>query len=540
MAAKNPTAVTRQVPSGGQALERAKAYWAGLRPQQQVYLGVGLAVTLAVAAFFVKMIATPDYKPLMKGLESADAQAMSAQLTAKKIPNLISPDGTAISVPADQVDAARLEVASQDAPHSGRIGFEIFDKVSWGQTEFDEKVNYQRAIEGELERTIQVIGNVKSARVHIVMATDSVFMDRERGAKASVILQLKHGTLSREELGAIARLVSGAVDELKPEDVAIVDADSNQLLGHSGNSADEGDGIDQELTRRLISTLGPIVGADRIRATVNVEYETGSSEESQEKYDPAVSAALTTQHTEENTGPGSAIGGVPGTSSNVPSAKGSASAATMKEMSQSSKTDNNTYGVNKTTRHVIEPAGGIRRMTAAVVLDDAVERKQINGKWVEVSRKRQPDELKYMSELAQAAIGFNSARGDQISVQNLSFDRGIPADAEPPTFAEKARKGMDDFSSVIRYGVLLALFFLVYMLMIRPIQRRVLAPPPPLLASSKVASPNEATPAVATPEFAATLAQRSLALKKQLSDFVLAEPEHSSTAVRAWLREEAQ
>jgi flagellar M-ring protein FliF len=538
MAAKNPIAVTKQAPSGGQVLERAKAYWAGLRPQQQVYLGVGLAVTLAVAAFFVKMIATPDYKPLMKGLESADAQAMSAQLTAKKIPNIISPDGTSISVPADQVDAARLEVASQDAPHSGRIGFEIFDKVSWGQTEFDEKVNYQRALEGELERTIQVIGNVKSARVHIVMATDSVFMDRERGAKASVILRLKHGTLSREELAAISRLVSGAVDELKPEDVAIVDADSNQLLGRSGSAGDEGDGIDQELTRRLISTLGPIVGADRMRATVNVEYETGSSEESQEKYDPAVSAALSTQHTEENTGPGSAIGGVPGTSSNVPTAKASAVAATSKEMSQSSKTD--TYGVNKTTRHIIEPAGGIRRISAAVVLDDAIERKQINGKWVEVARKRQPEELKYISDLAQAAIGFNSARGDQISVQNLTFDRAIPIDTEPPTFAEKARKGVDDFSSIIRYGVLLVLFFLVYMLMIRPIQRRVLAPPTPLLASSQAAPRAPSEPVAATPEFAATLAQRSLALKKQLSDFVLAEPEHSTTAVRTWLREEAQ
>jgi flagellar M-ring protein FliF len=115
----------------------------------------------------------------------------------KRYPILSGPDGTSITVPADQVDAARLEVASHDAPHSGRIGFEIFDKVSWGQTEFDEKVNYQRALEGELERTIQTMSNVKSARVHLVMATDSVFMDRERGAKASVTLRLKGGSLSR-------------------------------------------------------------------------------------------------------------------------------------------------------------------------------------------------------------------------------------------------------------------------------------------------------------------------------------------------------
>ena len=179
----------------------------------------------------MKMIATPNYKPLMKGLEPADAQAISTELAAKKIVYVISPDGTSISVPADQVDEARLEVASHDSPHSGRIGFEIFDKVSWGQTEFDEKVNYQRALEGELERTIQTISNVKSARVHLVMASDSVFLDRERGAKASVTLRLRRGNLSREDVSAISRLVAGAVDELKPSDVVIIDADSNQSLG---------------------------------------------------------------------------------------------------------------------------------------------------------------------------------------------------------------------------------------------------------------------------------------------------------------------
>ena len=268
--------------------------------------------------FFVKMIATPDMKPLMNGLEPADAQAISTELAAKKIACVISPDGTSISVPADQVDAARLEVASHDSPHSGRIGFEIFDKVSWGQTEFDEKVNYQRALEGELERTIQTISNVKSARVHLVMASDSVFLDRERGAKASVTLRLRRGNLSREDYSAISRLVAGAVDELKPSDVVIIDADSNQSLAQGNGAGPGGEGLEQELTRRLIATLAPVVGADRIRASVNVEYETGSSEESQEKYDPAVSATLTMQHSEEMSGPGAGAAGVPGTTSNVP------------------------------------------------------------------------------------------------------------------------------------------------------------------------------------------------------------------------------
>lgn len=534
MAAKNQLATTKKGPGIDQVMERAKLFWTGLRPQQQAVFGVGIAITVAAIVFFVKMISTPDMKPLMSGMEPADAQAVSSELAAKKIAYVISPDGTSISVPADQLDAARLEIASHDAPHSGRIGFEIFDKVSWGQTEFDEKVNYQRALEGELERTIQTISNVKSARVHLVMASDSVFLDKARGAKASVTLRLRRGNLSREDASAISRLVAGAVDELKPTDVVIVDADSNQALGQGAGG---GEGLEQELTRRLMTTLAPVVGADRLRASVNVEYETGSSEESQEKYDPAVSATLTMQHSEEMSGPGAGVGGVPGASSNVPSAKATAPIA--KDPSQSSKTDNNTYGVNRTTRHVIEPAGGIRRLTAALVLDDAVERKQQNGKWIETRRKRTPDELKLIGDLAQAAIGFDSARGDTVSVQNLSFDHPEAAEPGRATIVDQARKGLSDFSSIVRYAVLLGLFVLVYLLTIRPIQKRILSIPNSLLAASR-APAHPALEEEPTVEPATSLARRSVVLKKQLAEFVQAEPESSTIAVRAWLREEAQ
>ena len=536
MAGKNQITATKQAVGASQMMGRAKLYWAGLQPQQRVYFGVGLAVTLAAVVFFVKMIGSPNYKPLTTGMEPADAQTVAAQLEAKKIPYLVSPDGTSISVPADQIDAARLEVASHDSPHSGRTGFEIFDKVSWGQTEFDEKVNYQRALEGELERTIQTMSSVKSARVHLVMASDSVFVDRERGAKASVTLRLRRGSLSRDDISAISRLVAGAVDELKPTDVVIVDADSNKSLGQSGGSPDGSDGIEQELTRRLIATLAPVVGADRIHASVNVEYETGSSEESQEKYDPAVSATLTMQHSEEGTGPGAAIGGVPGATSNVPSAKASVP-KTAKDSGQYSVTDNNSYGVNRTTRHVIEPAGSIRRITAAVLLDDAVERKQENGKWIESHHKRQPEELQHISEIAQAAIGFNSTRGDVISVQNLTFDRAEAEDLPPVTLLEQTRKGLNDYSSEVRYAALLVLFLLVYLLTIRPIQKRVLAAPNPLHAQLRAPVHTEPE-AGAMLESPASLVQRNLLLKKQLAEFVKAEPESSTTAVRAWLREE--
>jgi flagellar M-ring protein FliF len=172
-----------------------------------------------------------------------------------------------------------------------------------------------------------------------------------------------------------------------------------------------------------------------------------------------------------------------------------------------------------------------------VLLDDAVERKQEKGKWVETHRKRNPEELKTISELAQAAIGFNSARGDVISVQNLSFDHPVAAELPPITLVDKARKGINDYSSIIRYAGLLALFLLVYLLMLRPIQKRALAAPNPLLAASRTVVGEAGT--VAIGETAANLALRSQVLRKQLAEFVKAEPESSTNAVRAWLREEA-
>jgi flagellar M-ring protein FliF len=288
-----------------------------------------------------------------------------------------------------------------------------------------------------------------------------------------------------------------------------------------------------------MATLTPVVGADHVHATVNVEYETGSSEESEEKYDPAVSATLTMQHSEETSGQSAIASGVPGTSSNVPKGKNVASKSAAKDLGQSSRTDNNTYGVNRTTRHEIQPAGSIRRLTAAVVLDDAVERQQQNGKWVEVRHHRQPEALKMISELTQAAIGFNSVRGDVISVQNLPFDRPPADDLAPAGLSEKLQKGLSDYSAVIRYSALFTLFILIYLLMVRPIQKRVMSTPLPALNKTNVPLPL-APENLPITESAANIAQRSAVLKKQLADFVMAEPESSTTAVRAWLREETR
>jgi flagellar M-ring protein FliF len=540
------------------ATEQAKQFWSTRSAGQKGFLLAGTGATVLLLTLFVRLIGTPDYKPLYTGLEAADAQTLSSQLDAEGIPHEASADGKTISVPADKLDAARLKTATQGAPHSGRLGFELFDKMSWGQTEFDEKVTYQRALEGELERTIQTLDDVESARVHLVMPADSVFADNQRGAKASVILKLRHGGLSKDAVTAISRLVSGAVDQLRPEDVSIVDADSDRSLGLAHDEQAQGEGAEAALTQHLISTLEPVVGVDKIRASVNIDYDQGTTEESQEKYDPTVSALLSDQKTDEKsiggtTTTGGVAGGaapaapatpgvgsgVPGTSSNVPNKQAAKPETTTQSPSETSTSENAQYGVNKVEIHSVTPAGRIQRVTAAILVDDAVVRSVQNGKVSFQRVKRSPEELDKIKQLAEAVIGYDEKRGDTISVQNLSFDAPVAgADLVAPNWTEKVQKTVNDYSSLLRPISLLALFLMAYMFVLRPIQKQALAPGLAPPAAQQALGAGARIQSLPMPVDMVDETRRAAQLKEQTIELIKQKPVNTARAVQAWLREE--
>jgi len=530
--------------SFSQIANQGKNAIAAFDTKQLILLLGGAAVVIGVIFFFGRLIITPDYKPLMTGMEPADAQALASRLAAKSIAYEISPDGKTVSVPGDKLDSSRLEVASEGMPHSGRLGFELFDKLNWGQTEFDEKVNYQRALEGELERTIQTLRDVESVRVHLVMPTDSVFLDREREAKASVILRLHSGQLSPDTQRAIASLVSGAVDKLSPQNVTITDADTNQpFIPHRpGSSADAE--LEDQLSRRLVSTLEPVVGAQRIRASVNVDYDTSSSEENQETYDPKSAVAVTMQTSEEKTSGGETTGGVPGTASNVPNATTPAkSEEEVDDTVQSSKTQNATYAVDKVVRHILQPVGRIRRISAALLIDDAVDIQQANGKTSETRRKRTPEELKQIEVLAAAAIGFDEKRGDTLAVQNLSFQQSPQQSPAPPSKVDRIRVVVNDWSSLIRYAVIFVLFLLTYVLLLRPIKKQALSAFSQLPDRSAAQLKAEMAASVPGSSEVMTLSdaeRHSMGMQKQLTEKAKSEPAVTGRLVQAWLREGTQ
>lgn len=517
------------------ASAQLRQFWATRSGRQRAFLIGGALAAGVLIVLFVRLIGTPDYKPLSTGLDPTDAQALASRLDQQGIAHQLSADGKSISVPADKLDAARMQMASDTDLHSGRMGFELFDKASWGETEFDEKVNYQRAMEGELARSIQTLDNVESARVHLVMPAESVFLDQQQQAKASVVLKLRSGSLSNAEALAISRLVAGAVNQLKPEDVAIVDADSGRSL-NGGQDIAGTLGGGNDLTARLISTLEPVVGAGKIRASVNVDFDQGTTDESQEKYDPGVSAVLSDQKTEEQAGGNAVTGGVPGATSNVPSEKSAKPAVT--PSSQHSITENAQYGVNKTIVHTVTPAGSIHRITAAILVDDEIVKSVENGKVHYTRRKRSPQELDQIRSLAAAVIGYDEKRGDSISIENIPFD-GDAADlsAPAPSWLDQTQKAVSETSPALRPLSLLALFVLVYLFLFRPLQKQVMSTAPAPAAPPQLhAERVEQLPAPARAPEAGT--RRAAQLKEEAVQMLRQNPAATTRTVQAWLREE--
>ncbi len=539
-----------------QVIEQAKRFVAGLTMKQRGLLVAGVVLVAATLYVFVELIGKPDYKTLYSGMSPADAQEITASLAAKKISFEQSPDGASILVPADKLDSARLELASQPMPRSGRLGFELFDKPNWAGSDFSEKVNYQRALEAELERTLATLSEVEAVRVHLVMPAESLYSERDRSAKASVMVKLRRGSLPQQEDMAIRQLVAGAVDRLSVENVVVVDADTNMPLNRFGGGAGGGSGdvpeIDQELARRVVETLEPVVGAEGVRASVHVEYDLSSGEETQETYDGASAVPLSMTRNEESLGSGS-LGGVPGTSSNLPNAKVTPPAKSDSQ-TQSSKSESSTYGVNKLIRHTIQPPGRIKRIAAALLVDDAAQIEIKNNQRVASRRKRTADEMKQIEGLAAAALGIDAKRGDLLAVENLSF-QNLQQDAPlAPTLLEKMQRNLRQWTWLLRYLALGCLFGSVYLLVLRPVKRQVLTalrelPAPPatrLIGAGEMQASglsggrnSESLPdilGVSDAEDNAALKKLSV-LKNHLVEKVKTEPAGASQLVQNWLRE---
>jgi flagellar M-ring protein FliF len=512
---------------------RARVWWASLQAAQRTGLVVsaGLVATLVGGVLFLMM--RTDWRTLYANLDAEDGRQIGIILTQAQIPFDVTADGSGIRVPAPQLDKARLATAAKGGVRSGRLGFEIFDKPNWVGSEFDERVNYQRALEGELEHTVSSLSDVESARVHLVMPHDSLFSEQERPAKASVVLKIRHHSLADGEPDAIRNLVASAVDGLAPERVVLVDAAGQAQLGTRTTDALRLT-AEQALEEKLISTLEPVTGAGNVRASVTLNYGSAASEETKESYDPAQTVTLSMQRTEQTSGPQLLAAGVPGTASNAPNSQALPVYPQQSAPPQSAKNESATYGVSKTVRHEVETPGRVLRMTAAVVVNDRMMQTAQKGK-AAVWQNRSPEELRNLTALAQAAVGFDSGRGDNLSVQDLPFDGNreqTQVSAVGTVLASAERSPL-----LLKYVALLAAILVVMTLGVRPLLRRLAAvarnaPAPEMkeLAAARTAALNP--PGAPAADLQRTRAQQIL---EEVSGHLKREPAQTSRLLQSWI-----
>jgi flagellar M-ring protein FliF len=428
-------------------------------------LAIGGGLALAVLIGLIWYGGRTDWRTLYAGLDPEDSRQMAQVLTQAQIPFDLAANGTSIRVPLGSLDKARLATAAKGGPRSGRMGFELFDKPNWVGSEFDEQVNYQRALEGELEHTVATLADVQSARVHLVMPHDSLFRDQERPAKAAVVLTLRHRSLADGEDEAIRNLVASAVDGLAPAQVSLIDASGHLPLGPKTGEALRL-GMEDALEAKLIETLEPVTGPGNVRASVTVDYDPTSTEVTEDNYDPSKVVTLSMQRTDQTTGSQPVPAGVPGTASNAPNSQALPVYPQQVTGPQSAKTESANYGASHTVRHVTQGPGHIRRLTAAVVVNDRVDAAAGQKSRTVTWKPRTAEELRTLTALAQAAVGFDASRGDVVTVQDLAFDQNRTAVSA--SWVAEALEWIERSPVLVKYGTMLASLTLLILLAIRP------------------------------------------------------------------------
>jgi flagellar M-ring protein FliF len=409
-----------------------------------------LVVAIAVGAGLYSLVQwrrEADFRPLFTGLTPEDAAGIVQKLKESGAEYRLPESGGSVLVPSTRLAELRLTMASIGLPKSGRIGFELFDKVNLGATEFTEHVNYRRALEGELERTVMALAEVEQARVHLTFPKDSVFLEAQQPAKASVLVRIRPGAhLAPQNVTAINHLVASAVEGLSPDAVSLLDMNGNLLSRPKPASNPDGTEpsaaaldyrhqVETDLVAKIGATLGPLLGSEKFRAGVSVECDFTGGELSEEIFDPARSVMLTSQRTEDITG-GVAANGVPGTASALPRPTSRPNGGANKT---TRSTENIAYQSSRSVKKTHLPAGVLRKMSLAVLVDQEVTWVKDKNSFKRVLVPPTPEKLKVIHDLVAGITGFSAERGDQLVIETLPFETTLLL--EPPDAAAPGKPG---------------------------------------------------------------------------------------------------
>jgi flagellar M-ring protein FliF len=561
-----------------------KKLLANLSVRQRITIAVVAALFAGGLYYFVDRQREADYKPLFNGVSAEDAAGIVQKLKETGVPYRLPLQGGSVLVPSARLAELRLAMAAVGLPKTGRIGFELFDKTNLGATEFTEQVNYRRALEGELERSIMSLTEVEQARVHLTFAKDSVFLDSRQPAKASVVVSIRPGArLAAQNIVAIDHLVASAVEGLSPDAVTVLDTNGNLLgrpkaPGGLGGPEPSEAGLDYrhkleaDLVAKINSTLEPLLGSNKFRAGVSVDCDFSGGEQSEETFDPTKSVMVSSQKTEDATG-SAAAAGVPGTASTLPRPT-SRPNSTGKTVTRS--TENVTYQTSRLVKTMRLPAGSIRKISVAVLVDQELQWQQAKDTFQRVLLPPTPEKLKIIRDLVAGVTGFNTERGDQLVIETLPFESTLtlepppvpkpPAAPKPapPMFGVKLPQDKKTWIIVgsAAGGLLLVLGGLIFVLSKRhKKKKRAAAEAAPAIAAGQPAAaalpgaPLEdqiesklaerdalqhrlETQALNNLKLAPVITKTSEVLAKHLREKITKEPEVSAQILRTWIREE--
>jgi flagellar M-ring protein FliF len=475
----------------------------GLPLRSKLAMGAGLLALAGAVLAITLWSSQGDYRPLFTGLADKDGGAVIGQLAAMNVPYKHEAGGT-ILVPAGQVYELRMKLAAQGLPKSsgggsgGTVGFELMDKSSIGQTQFNERLNFQRALEGELTRTITAMSDVADARVHLAIPQQNGFFREQQKPSASVMLTLRGGrTLDRAQIAGIVHLVSSSVPELSPKAVSVLDQ-TGALLSQAG--ADGATGLDSQqlqykqqveagYNKRILELLEPVVGRDNLRATVTADVDFSQTEATAEEYRPNQGAntqasVRSSQSSEQTNANAAQPTGVPGAATNQPPVPATApvngASAPLQAAQGSAGTNGNrreqvtNYELDKTVRVTRGAVGNVKRLSAAIVVN---QRTVTDAKGKTTTQPVPDEEITRLTELVKEAMGFSSERGDSVKVVSAPFvvDKTEPADLplwKQPWLTDLLRSALVPAACVLI--ALIAVFG-----MIRPAIKAAAPPPPP-------------------------------------------------------------
>ena len=450
--------------------------------------GAGLALVLAIMAGVFMWGQKPTYGVLLTNFSDKDGGAIIASLQTMNVPYQFSEGGNAILVPAEMVYDARLKLAAQGLPRGGNVGFELMENQKMGTSQFIEQVNYQRALEGELARTISSIGVVQGARVHLAIPKQSVFVREKQAPTASVLVNLNSGrTLDKQQVNAVIHLVSSSVPELTANAVTVVDQTGKLLSGNDKSTADTAQldpeqmkyikEIQDSIKKRVEAILVPMVGDGNVHAQATADIDFTRSEQASETYKPnatpETSAVRSLQTKEVASMDPVVAAGIPGAASNQAGKNKSAvpqAATTVQPTPTNTQKDNTVnYELDKTVNYVAKSMGGINRLSVAVLVN---HKKEVDDQGKVTFRPLNDDEKNQITLLVKDAMGFNQERGDSLNVVNSLFTEPEKEEVTPEPFW-KPYANFSTAKMVFQYLATAIALFILYSKVLKPLLRKI-------------------------------------------------------------------